>query len=510
MSILASLARAYDRLPDAPPYGYSAEKISFVVGLNADGTVASVTDLRSGEGRKKQPRIMQVPQPAKRTVKIIPNLLWDKTSYALGVSAEMDERTSREHAAFVECQIEVFGNSEDPGLRALLAFLREWSPLHFVPPLWPDDMKDQNLVFVLEKDRLQGRFLHDREAARALVGAHLAPDDETFKALCLVTGLDAPVARLHPAIKNVWGAQSSGASIVSFNRDAFESYGHEQGTNAPVSQAAAFKYTTVLNAFLAGRKNRLQIGDASTVFWADASGAETAGEVESVFAAMLGEKLEIDEGVQAEKVGNVLARSRNGEVWSDIARAVDPGLQQGVRFHVLGLAPNAARISIRYWFEDDFGVLAANYQAFLRDVQIGEAAGAKVQNLRALLARTAPARVDRQGRLSFDLDRISPQLTGDLFRAVISGSRLPGGLLPLLLMRIRADHFLDRARVSLVKAAIVRGMRLDDRLPQEDYLVRSDPNDPNPARRLGRLFALIERAQLAALGDKINSTVKDK
>jgi len=75
---------------------------------------------------------------------------------------------------------------------------------------------------------------------------------------------------------------------------------------------------------------------------------------------------------------------------------------------------------------------------------------------------------------------------------------------------VRSDHLLDSLRISMVKAVIVRDMRKEGRLPKEDYLVRSDPDDPNPARRLGRLFALIERAQLAALGDKVNTTVKDK
>src|SRR5690606_3440516 len=87
MSILASLARAYDRLPDVPQPGYSTEKIGFLISLNDDGTVAAVADLRQGDGRKKVPRMMQVPQPVKRTAAVAPNTLWDKTSYVLGVTA---------------------------------------------------------------------------------------------------------------------------------------------------------------------------------------------------------------------------------------------------------------------------------------------------------------------------------------------------------------------------------------------------------------------------------------
>ncbi|MBN8997146.1 MAG: type I-C CRISPR-associated protein Cas8c/Csd1 [Rhizobiales bacterium] len=503
MSILASLSRAYDRLPGAPPYGYSAEKIGFAISLNEDGSLANLTDLRSGDGKKKPPRIMQVPQPAKRTVKIIPNLLWDKTSYSLGVSADAGERTPKEHAAFVERQIEIFGQSDDLGLKAFIAFLRQWSPEHFAPPLWPEEMKDQNVVFALEADRLQGVFLHDREAARALAAARVAPLGETTRALCLVTGIEAPIARLHPAIKNVWGAQSSGASIVSFNRDAFTSYGHEQGANAPVSEAAAFKYTTALNAFLAGRSNRIQIGDASTVFWADASDAEAAATVENVFASLCGEAPKIDEKVQAEKVGVVLKRIRDGEVWSRIAEAVDVKLPKHVRFYILGLAPNAARISVRYWFEDDFGVLAANYQRFLADIQVEPGPREGYPALWRYLNETAVLR---------KRENVVPTLAGDWMRSILAGTNYPLTLLSNILMRIRADGEINALRVGMLRAVLVRNF---GREPGKGDKTREAPvaldlENQNKGYLLGRLFAAYEQAQTAALGRNVNATIKDK
>src|SRR5690606_23631872 len=174
----------------------------------------------------------------------------------------------------------------------------------------------------------------------------------------------SPVARLHPAIKGVRGAQSSGASIVSFNLDAFTSYGHEQGDNATISEQAAFAYTSALNRFLEkGSRNRIQIGDASTVFWAEASEHRSAAEAEGLFAAMFAG---IDETSEAQKVGALLERIRRGRPLREIA----PQLSQGVRFYVLGLAPNAARLSIRCWLEDDFGRVAENYQRFISDMAV--------------------------------------------------------------------------------------------------------------------------------------------
>lgn len=243
MSILASLVNAYARLPNAPSFGYSAEKISFMISLNTDGSVAHVIDMREGEGKKKQPRLMQVPQPEKSASKIAPKFLWGNTSYLLGVTAKQSEnkkqnRTEKEHKAFIERHVNLLGASEDEGLKALVLFLQNWSRDQFIAPLWPDEMKDQNIIFALESERLSNIFLHNRPEAKR-IWTRLGGEAGSVAQICLVTGESAPVARLHPSIKGVWGAQSSGAALVSFNLDAFTSYGHEQGDNALVSEGAA-------------------------------------------------------------------------------------------------------------------------------------------------------------------------------------------------------------------------------------------------------------------------------
>lgn len=510
MSLLAALTRAYDRLPDAPPYGFSTEKIGFCVVLETDGRVAEVIDLR-GDDKKRSPRMLLVPQAVKRTAGIAPNFLWDKSAYVLGVTAGEGKRTAEEHAKFRGKHLDWLADTTDPGLLALCRFLESWDPASFAAPQWQDEARDQNLVF-----RLSGEFtfLHDRPAARTLwreIGAEGASDPQ----ICLVTGTPGPVARLHPSIKGVWGAQSSGASLISFNLDAFTSYGHDQGDNAPVSEAAAFAYTTALNRFLEKDSgHRIQIGDASTVFWADCQDAAVAEEANVWAAYMLGNPAQsgAEEKILEAKILSSLMMMRDGKSLNQIA----PHLEVGVRIHLLGLAPNAARLSVRFYWEDSFGTLARNYAAYLRDIALEPAPERPIFSIRAAVLRSAPAEI-RNGALKYDGDRVSPLLAGELARAILTGARFPRSLLGLLLLRIRSDHVLDRIRISLIKALILRDMRLEQRLPQrpdgtpmEDYLVRSDPDDPNTARRLGQLFALIERAQLAALGDGINATVKDK
>lgn len=496
MSILAALAKAYERLPNAPPFGYSQQKIGFLIALEPDGTVAQMpVRLAIPEGKKQIVPLMSVPEPAKRTAGIAPNFLWDKTSYVLGVTAAGGKRTAAEHAAFVKRHIDAFAGADDAGLLALQAFLQSWTPARFAEFGWPEDMKDENIVFALESERRRDIRIHDRPAARSL-WARLSAAGEKSQAICLVTGERAPVARLHRSIKGVWGAQTAGASIVSFNIDAFTSYGHEQGDNAPVSEAAVFAYTTALNCFLErGSGHRVQIGDASTVFWADSSDVDKTTLAESMFTGFFtGDddeySAEIDEKTQAQKVGVVLQQLREGHLLSTL----DPSLATGVRFFVLGLAPNAARLSIRFWLEEDFGIIARNYQRFIDEMRIDPPPRDGYPALWKYLAETA---------VLGKRENVPPNLAGDWMRAILTGTAYPMTLLATVLMRLRADKNVNALRASILKALLIRNCN-------REAPVALDPENTDKGYLLGRLFATYEQVQTAALGSKVNATVKDK
>lgn len=492
MTILSSLAKAYDRIPNAPPYGYSSEKIGVVVGLNEDGSVASVTDWREGEGKKARPRAMLVPRPVKRTAGIAPNFLWDKTSYVLGVTAGEGRRTADEHLAFVERHVEEIGDSNDPGLRAFTLFLKNWSPDQFEASPWQEDMKDQNVAFALESDRRTNLFLHDRPAARSLWQRLSAPESGELQ-ICLVRGEPGAVARLHPSIKGVWGAQSSGAALVSFNLDAFTSYGHEQGDNAPVSEAAAFAYATALNRFLEKDSgHRIQIGDASTVFWADASESTAAEDAEVMFPAFFDP---VEDMLQEEKIGARRIRERLEQIRKGIPlEEVEPDLGD-VRFHVLGLAPNAARLSVRFFYCGSFGDLTRHYQTFVSDMRIEPPPRDPFPPLWRYLRETA---VLGKG------ENITPNLAGEWMRSILSGTRYPLTLMSSVLTRIRADGEINALRAGILKALLVRNFK------REKAPVAFDPTNDNKGYLLGRLFAVYEHIQTAALGAKVNATIKDK
>ncbi|MDO8399354.1 MAG: type I-C CRISPR-associated protein Cas8c/Csd1 [Bradyrhizobium sp.] len=492
MSALASLVRAYDRMAErgeVPPYGYSQEKIGFLIPLNLDGSVAHAPiDLREAEGKKKVARLVAVPQPTKRTFGIEPNFLWDKSAYVLGVTAGEGKRTSREHEAFVARHRECLVSSPDEALQALWRFLDTWTPDQFAGLGWPDDMKDQNIVFALESERLANVMIHNRPAARKLWARLIAADEKDTTA-CLITGDSAPVARLHPAIKGVWRAQSSGASIVSFNLDAFTSYGHEQGDNAPVSEAAAFAYTSALNRFLERNSgHRIQIGDASTVFWADSSNAQAALEAESMFLGFVDEKA--TEAVETKKIESVLAKLRAGRPIEDFK----PDLPQGVRFFVLALAPNAARLSVRFYIEDDFGVIAERYLRHLDRLRIDPPPKEEAPSMWRMLIQTAV-----RGKS----ENIQPNLAGEWMRAILTDTPYPLTLLATLIMRLRADHDVNALRVAILKSILLKNFNME--VP-----VSLDPECKEPGYLLGRLFAVYEQIQTAALGRNVNATIKDK
>ena len=342
--------------------------------------------------------------------------------------------------------------------------------------------------------RLDGdlSFVHQRTEARGIWNRHLAGQEGT-EGLCLVNGSTGPLARLHAPIKGVRGAQSSGAAIVSFNLDAFESLAKKQGANAPVSQQAAFAYTTALNSLLArDSRRRIQIGDATTVFWADATGGDGAANAAEDLFAMLAEPPSATE--EEARIADKLSAIGSGRPLADAVAGVD----EQTRFHVLGLSPNAARLSIRYWHTDTLGSIARRIVDHWRDMRIEPLPWRTPPAAWRMLLETAPQR---------KADRIPPIFCGTLMRAILTGSPYPRSLLAAVIMRMRQDRDINGLRAAICKACIARDYRLG--LSKEDVPVSLNPNETNVAYRLGRLFAVYERVQTAALGN-VNATIRDR
>lgn len=503
--ILASLARYYRRLatqnddfgnPKVPPYGFSEEKIGWILVLDKEGRLQDAVPNLTAD-KKQQPKLMSVPRPEKRTSGVKPNFLWDKTAYALGVEANKDKAqakiepvvpSEKTFEAFRQYHLDVLQHEQDEGLQALYLFLQHWQPAQFADYPCLSETPDVNVVFALDKP---SALIHKREAAQMLWAGRLK-SDEAEQGLCLISGEEAPIARLHPAIKGVFGGQSSGGSIISFNKESFASFGKEQGANAPVSEVSAFAYTTALN-YLLRRENGhcLTIGDASTVFWAEAADSKTAAAAEDFFADIMTPP---DDEQQSQKVFNILEQIAKGRPLQEIA----PDLSPDTRFYILGLAPNAARISIRFWLDTTFGQLAANLAQHWQDLALEPHPWKTAPSVWRLLLQTA---------VLGKSENISPVLAGEMMRAVIGGTLYPMSLLAQLIARIRADGDANGLRVAMIKAVLQRRFRKG--LIHEEVSMSLNTESRNTAYLLGRLFAVLERIQYQALGE-LNAGIADR
>jgi CRISPR-associated protein Csd1 len=471
------------RLPD---FGWEEKEIPFIIVLAADGRPLGITDTRQGEGKKKTARRYKVPQGAKKTSGVIANLLWDAAEYALGIDTHGNpKRAAEQHAAFRQ-RISALPEEarQDAGLEALENFYAHhgWEALE-EDPSWPE-IRETNPTISFS---LYGRS--DLICQSPAFEAAYRPGDDTAKQVfCLITGEQTPVERLHAAIKGVWGAQSSGANIVSFNLDAFASFNKEQGNNAPVGQAAAFAYTTALNHLLGkNSRQRIQVGDASTVFWAQRDDTLAEDGFSAVFA------WQDDPDAGTTMVRALLDAVNTGVFAPDSAKGQN-------RFHVLGLSPNAARIAVRFWHAAPLHEIVTRIRQWFKDLEIDR--GPNVPEFLSLFRLLVDCAVLRKA------SNIPPNLGGDTMRAILSGGPLPTSLFNAAVLRCRAEQRIVYSRAALIKACLNR-LRKNHSTFEKEFLPMLDFANVNPAYRLGRLFAALEKIQEEA-NPGLNATIRER
>jgi CRISPR-associated protein Csd1 len=494
-----------------PAFGLENKEIPFILELSAEGQLVAIKDTRTTEGKRKIAARYLVPQGVKRASGIAANLLWDNAEYVLGLpdakkhaeaekKGKVDEYTARlmdMRAAFKNQIASLPANAQsDLGIRAVLAFFDADPVAAIAPHPAAAEIVETNptLSFRLAGDvdlvcqrPAVSAACHGNQEGEVITGEPVAGKP----VVCLVTGLIAEPERLHTAIKGVWGAQMAGANIISFNLDAFKSYGKDQGANAPVSPAAAFAYTTALNHLLArGSRQRMQVGDASTVFWAQ---KQEDADMEPWFADLFGESDDPDK--RTEQVRALFESIKAGRF--DGARGEN-------KFFVLGLAPNAARIAIRFWQVSTLADIAQRTRQWFDDLRIVRAPNEpEFPSLFRLLAATA---------LLNKADNIPPNLGGDVIRSALNGSPLPATWFNAAVQRCRAEQRVTYLRAAVLKACINRSIRHANRTstnPEKEITEVLDTSNPSVGYRLGRLFAALERTQEEA-SPGLNATIRDR
>lgn len=505
--ILQALVRCYEALAERGELekpGWSPVKVSWGLELDADGQVKSLLPLGGMDTKSKQfSRTMTLPNKLKSTSRASSNFLWDNSEYILGLGKK-ENTTEKNFQACIWRHQEILKDVKHPFAQAIVKFFDGWKPENsFENPIIKTNIKELikggNIVFAMEDSNEELQFAHDvPEIRRAWDETYISMGNEEV-GRCLVTGEKTPIAILHPSISGVYGAKSFGALLVSFNMEASESYGKEQGRNAPVGKYAAFAYGAALNYMVGHADFHGRLGDTTLVYWAE--GAEPA--YGSAFMAMMGmggdDKNEI---TQKELSGLLTALCQGNTVkWANVP------LNPENRFYILGLAPNASRLSVRFFLQDSFDAFVKHYQKHQERLNIVRPAFDERETLSmwALLRETVnPNSRDKSAQ---------PQLIGEMLRAVLTGSLYPSALYTQTEIRLRAEKNINRGKAAMIKAYLLRNVveqQKDQTHIYEEVLgVELNEQSTYLPYRLGRLFAVLEAVQQKA-NPNINTTIKDR
>jgi CRISPR-associated protein Csd1 len=500
--ILQHLCDFYDRMAADPRLEIAGErfamqKISFEVVIGSKGTLSAINDIRDREGVRLIPRLMSLPYQA-RTSGIKPMFLWDKSEYLLGhvckelrqismTESESDRLKREKKAARVrECfdasrrfHQDFAATINDRAFQSLCDFLSNWSPENI-------SVQDQRTLDEIGNGfgvfRMQGesRYLHEVPEIKQVwksIGAE--PAEDAAKGSCLVTGKKTEIARIHPTIKGVRGAQSSGASVVSCNHSAFASYGKTQSYNSPIGEDCAYRYSTALNRLLQENSgHKLHVADCTCIFWADVPGSVE----ETIFAYAMDPNL-LEDDSRSSKIHDLLQKAMAGERFLP-----DPDMG----FHVLGLSPNASRLAVRFYISETAG--AVLQRLIDHQMRMKIARGPKDPDwipLWMLLLQTAR-----------ELKDVPPSLAGAILRSVLMGDRYPESLLAVMTRRIRVEQGFLQVKAAIIKAIL--NHNYDKRIS-----VMLDIERPEGSYQLGRLLACLERTEQEALPGLV-ATIKDR
>ncbi len=480
-----------------PRDGWEYRGVLFALVLSEAGDLLQVMPLAQQTMRgKKQvnvPRRIIVPMGETRASGICPFFLCDNSSYFLGMDEKgKAKRTAECFAAAKKLHEEVLGGVQSEAARAVLAFFERWQGgkemLHTHPALAPyatEISAGANLVF-----RVARPFVHEDPAVCEAWEKYLDASGSKEKRRCLVTGALAPIAVKHPALKGVSGAQATGAMLVSFNANAYESYGHdgEQGGNAPVSKKAAFAYGTALNALLADREHTKIIGDTTMVYWAE----EESEAAQDLLCGML---FGDEDKMTDDLLDAVLKKVQVGA-------AIDyegVAISYANPFYILGLAPNAARLSVRFFLQGSFGDFLRNLALHMEQMKIVRPSWETRGNvpLWELLRET----VNPNAKVKM----ASPIMAGAMLRAVLTGGKYPVSVFQNILLRIHAEQGerkINARRAGFLKAYLMRNRG-------RKIAVALDENSTDVAYLLGRWFAVLEEVQEKA-NPEIKATIRDR
>lgn len=515
--IIKELNEYFQRLVEDPnsdvaPRFWSKEKVSWVIDINKEGQIVHTTPLITGEGKKEQQfKLVTVPEHGGRSGSgTIPFFLCDNAAYLLGYN---DKRGEEKLAASKALVKEVVDSLEDDGLKAILKYFERSDRDALLSQEQRDILWEEKkfLVFRLEGD---SGYLHDRPMIKKAWETFSAkPKEGAIIGQCSISGETSSLTRLFPQVTGFPGAQSAGASLVSFNSNAYESYGKSQAYNASISEGIAAGAGAALKYLCSQPDHKVRLGDTLVVFWADRAATEESQIVQAMMNPPQNLSLNMDSYFDEEEIPKDKTAESKAQLqlitkaFQDMQKGKPlDGFDTETRFFILGLAPNAARLSVRFFETSTFGELTARYGQYLHDVAM---VNVKAFSPRMLLLQTATL-----GKA----ENIPSTLVSSFMRAIIKGTFFPESVFSLVLSRMRADRATNNTwdmgqRAALLKACSNRKARLKSEGANKDnkevFRVSLDRNQKSEGYVLGRLFAVMEHTQKLAIGDA-NATIRDR
>lgn len=504
--ILQALKEYYDRLAADPesgiaPEGWEWKEIPFIIVIDKNSKLVRIEDTRETYGKKLRGKIFLVPQGVKRAVDISANLLWDTPTYIFGITNTDGLDTKKKNNALSRAPLQKAAFAERiekelpdiPETKALLSFLSTIDQGRLSQEVAWKNLYETNANLSFRFDGERELFCQLKEIREYLDHARL---EKVKDSICSVTGEKDQIAILHSSIKGVYGTQTTGGSIVSFNFDSALSYNlgspqeRTQGKNAPVGESAMFAYTTALNRLLTKESSQhLLIGDASTVFW-----SEKKTRFESDFAAFFAEPSKDDPSVGTRRLKNLLESPKTGSYLDD---------KGDTKFYILGLSPNAARISVRFWEVGTVSSFAERIRQHFNDLAIVKPPSEpEYYSLWRLLVNVA---------IQDKSENIPPNLAGEFMHSIMEGRSYPTTILQQALRRIHSDaeNRVKPVRAALIKAYLNRYIRAHQNTKEKEITMALDTEQPSIGYQLGRLFAVLEKIQEEA-NPGLNATIKER
>lgn len=495
--ILQALVKHYETLAEQGKVSRQAwcrAKVTYALDIDTDGKLVGIISLRQSEERGKKtvwlPSPMEVPEMAARSSGVSANFLCDNSKYLLGIDNDgSGKRVLECFQAAREKHESVLEDVQSEAAVAVKHFFKNWDPMKAKEHLellekWEDITASGNLVFYVGT-----MYAHEDPDIRNAWEKSLQAEGSGTQEICLVTGKRAEISRIHTVIRGVQGAQSSGAALVSFNAPSFESYGKEQSFNAPVGKYAMFAYTTALNYLLSQQKYIFMLGDTTILFWAE--------DGEEIYQDLFMGSMEPTEDNQ-EVLRGIFSNLQEG-------RGIDvDGIQVNPeqKFYILGLSPNAARLSVRFFYQNHFGTILSNIKKHYEQMEIVRPNWDKIEfpGVWRVLFETVNQKSKEK--------KPQPNMAASVFESVLSGKKYPESLYSNVMIRIRAEQGrITRGRAAIVKACLIRNH--GKQWTEEGSFVGLNEQCKDVAYVLGREFAVLEAIQEDA-NPGINATIKDR